>query len=86
MNDPHVKALYDRVVMGKNVDYDGAEPLQQITNDFDFCLDGNTAAFQLKKHYLHLRQAESPLVVRRSYVLRCSSALCHRSSRTERLR
>ena len=51
MNDPHVEALQYRLVVGRNVDYNGAEPLQQITDDFEFRLDGNTVVFQLKKHY-----------------------------------
>lgn len=51
MNDPHVKALHYRVIVGKDIDYNNAPPVSEITNEFDLSIDGDTAIFEMKKHY-----------------------------------
>ena len=51
MNDPHVKALYYQVVVGKDVDYNNAPPLSETTDTFEISLDGKTAVFKMKQHY-----------------------------------
>ena len=50
MNDPHVKALYYRVVPGKNVDYDRAPPIEEDIGEFKISIDGSTAVFEMKTH------------------------------------
>lgn len=51
MNDPHVKALHYRVVVGNDVDYNNAVALSETTEDFEFTLDGEAAVFEMKQHY-----------------------------------
>ncbi len=51
MNDPHVKALYYRVIVGEDIDYDNAPPVSEITDEFDLSIDGDIAIFEMKKHY-----------------------------------
>jgi len=51
MNDPHVKALHYRVIVGKDIDYDNAPPVSGITDEFDLSIDGDIAIFEMKKHY-----------------------------------
>ena len=51
MNDPHVKALYYQVVVGKDVNYNNAPPLSETTDVFEISLDGKTAVFKMKQHY-----------------------------------
>jgi hypothetical protein len=51
MNDPHVKALHYRVIVGKDIDYNNAPPVSEITDEFDLSIDGDTAIFEMKKHY-----------------------------------
>lgn len=59
MNDPHVKALHYRVVVGKDVDYKNAAPLSETTEDFEFSLDGKTAVFEMKEHYSTADEAKA---------------------------
>ena len=59
MNDPHVKALYYRVVAGKDVDYKNAPPLSETTGEFEFSLDGKTAVFEMKQHYSTADEAKA---------------------------
>jgi hypothetical protein len=59
MNDPHVKALHYRVVLGKNVDYKKATPLSATNEDFDFTLDGKTAVFEMREHYSTADEAKA---------------------------
>ena len=51
MNDPHVKALHYRVIVGKDIDYNNAPPVSGITDAFDLSIDGDIAIFEMKKHY-----------------------------------
>ena len=51
MNDPHVKALYYQVVVGKDVNYNNAPPLSETTDAFEISIDGKTAVFKMKQHY-----------------------------------
>ena len=51
MNDPHVKALYYRVIVGEDIDYGNAPPVSEITDEFDLSIDGDIAIFEMKKHY-----------------------------------
>ena len=51
MNDPHVKALHYRVIVGEDIDYDNAPPVSEITDEFDLSIDGDIAIFEMKKHY-----------------------------------
>jgi len=51
MNDPHVKALHYRVTVGKDIDYSNAPSVSEITEKFDLSIDGDTAIFEMKKHY-----------------------------------
>ena len=51
MNDPHVKALHYRVIVGEDIDYDNAPPVSGITDEFDLSIDGDIAIFEMKKHY-----------------------------------
>jgi hypothetical protein len=59
MNDPHVKALYYSVIVGKDVDYDNAQPLLENTDEFEFSLEQNSAVFTMKKHYASVDEAKS---------------------------
>ena len=59
MNDPHVKALYYRVVVGKDVDYNNAPPLSETTDEFEFSIDGKTAVFEMKQHYSTADEAKA---------------------------
>ncbi len=59
MNDPHVKALYYRVVVGKDVDYNSAPPLSETTDEFEFSLDGKIAVFEMKQHYSTADEAKA---------------------------
>ena len=59
MNDPHVKALYYKIIFGKNVDYDNSPPLFQNTDEFDFSLDQKSAVFAMKQHYATVKEARS---------------------------
>ncbi len=59
MNDPHVKALHYRVVVEKNVDYNGAEPLHQITDDYEFRLEECEAVFLMLRHYPTANEARA---------------------------
>jgi len=51
MNDPHVKALYYKVLVGADVDYENAPALTETTNEFEFSLNGEKAIFTMKQHY-----------------------------------
>ena len=51
MNDPHVKALHYRVIVGEDIDYDNAPPVSKITDEFGLSIDGDIAIFEMKKHY-----------------------------------
>ena len=51
MNDPHVKALHYRVIVGEDADYDNAPPVSEITDEFDLFIDGDIAIFEMKEHY-----------------------------------
>ncbi|HIE31993.1 MAG TPA: hypothetical protein EYP67_06395 [Methanosarcinales archaeon] len=51
MNDPHVKALHYRVIVGKDIDYNNAPPMSETTNEFDLSIDDDTAIFEMNKHY-----------------------------------
>ncbi len=59
MNDPQVKTLHYRVVVGKNVDYNGAQPLHQITDDFEFRLEESAAVFGMLRHYPTANEARA---------------------------
>jgi len=59
MNDPHVKRLYYKVVIGKDVDYKNAPALSETTNDFEFSLDGEKAIFNMKQHYSSADEARA---------------------------
>ena len=59
MNDPHVKALYYRVVVGKGVDYNNAPPLSETTDAFEIALDGKNAVFEMKQHYSTADEAKA---------------------------
>jgi len=50
MNDPHVNALIYRVITAKNVDYDKAMPFSEERTDFTLSIDGQKAAFRMKRH------------------------------------
>lgn len=51
MNDPHVKALHYRVMVGKDIDYDNAPSVDGSTDEFDLSINGDIAIFEMKKHY-----------------------------------
>jgi len=59
MNNPHVKALYYRVVVGKDVNYNNAPPLSETTDEFEISLDGKTAVFEMKQHYSTADEAKA---------------------------
>lgn len=59
MNDPHVKALYYRVVPGKGVDYNKAPPVFEETDEFKLSIDGKTAVFKMKQHYSTANEAKT---------------------------
>jgi len=59
VNDPHVNALHYRVVEGKTVDYNNASPISEITEDFEFYLNGKTAIFKMKEHYSTANEAKA---------------------------
>ena len=51
MNDPHVKRLYYKVIVGEGVDYKNAPALFGTTHEFEFSFDAEKAIFSMKKHY-----------------------------------
>jgi len=59
MNDPHVKALHYRVVVGKDVDYNKAPPLSESTKEFDLTIEGQAAIFEMKEHYASADEAKA---------------------------
>jgi len=59
MNDPHVKALHYRVIVGENVDYNNVPPVSESTDEFELSIDGKTAIFEIKKHYSTVDEAKA---------------------------
>ena len=51
MNDPHVNALIYKVTTAKDVDYDKAMPFSEECADFTLSIDGQKAAFKMKRHF-----------------------------------
>jgi hypothetical protein len=59
MNDPHVTALYYKVIIGKDVDYNNAPSLTESTAEFEFSFNGKTAIFNMKQHYSSADEAKA---------------------------
>lgn len=59
MNDPHVKRLYYKVLIGEDVDYKNAPALSETTHEFEFSLDGEKAVFNMKQHYSSAHEARA---------------------------
>jgi len=51
MNDPQVKTLYYKVLVGDDVDYKNAPTLSEKTPEFELSLSGENAIFTMKQHY-----------------------------------
>lgn len=58
MNDPHVNALFYRVITANDVDYDKAPPLSEETGDFLFTITGDIAQFRMKSHFATEEEAK----------------------------
>lgn len=50
MNDPHVNTLYYRIIPGTYVDYKKAPSITEDTNEFQMCIEGDIAEFNMKVH------------------------------------
>lgn len=51
MNDPHVAKLHYKIMTVENVDYYNAPPIHEETDEFAMSLNGETAVFEMKKHF-----------------------------------
>jgi hypothetical protein len=65
MNDPHVVALYYKVLIHPGVDFAEAPPLRQSGPDFDVLLKADGAKFTMRRHFATEQDA---LEVVRPYV------------------
>jgi hypothetical protein len=59
MNDPHVEALYYKVVTGPHCDFDNAPPLDHQTQMFDVSLADGRAIFRMKEHFAIAEEARA---------------------------
>ena len=51
MNEPHVNALYYKLIVEKDIDFNRASPIQEETDDFIFSLSHKEAIFIMKAHF-----------------------------------
>jgi len=58
MNDPHVNALFYRLITAEDVDYDKAPPLSGDTNDFMYTITRDSAQFTMKSHFATEEEAK----------------------------
>lgn len=58
MNDPHVNALFYRVIAADDVDYDKAPPLSGETDDFVVTITSDAAEFRMKSHFATEEEAK----------------------------
>lgn len=61
MRDPHVRALYYRLVHDDTVDYNSAAPLEYDEDSFSLRLQDGRAIFEMKRHYATEEQARASL-------------------------
>jgi len=59
MNDPHVKSIHYRLLIGERVFLKKTSPIREETDEFVLLVENNLASFDMKKHFSTERDAKA---------------------------